>query len=75
MLGYEPSSEGSRKLNDIREEYRTRQTEQERHHSNEVASLLAQIKSLNDCVAALQDDVRTKNEIISMLKLRIPHEE
>ena len=75
MIGYEPSSEGSRKLNDIREEYRTRQTEQERHHSNEVASLLAQIKSLNDCVAALQDDVRTKNEIISMLKLRIPHEE
>ena len=34
MLGYEPSSEGSRKLNDIREEYRTRQTEQERHHLN-----------------------------------------
>lgn len=74
LLGYEPSADGSRKLSDIREEYRSRQAEQERAHSDEVASLREQIRYLNGCVEALRDTVDTKNEIIAMLKSRIPRE-
>lgn len=75
LLGYEPSSEGSRKLSDIREEYRSRQAEQEKAHADEVVALKDRIKTLNDYVAALQDAVRTKDEIIAMLKNKIHREE
>ena len=66
VLGYEPSAKDSRRVADIRNEYVSMQIEMK--HQEEIAALKTQISLLTDHVASLKEAVRTKEEMISMLK-------
>ena len=68
VLGYEPSAKDSRRVADIRNEYVSMQKDIEMKHQEEIAALKTQISLLTDHVASVKEAVRTKEEMISMLK-------
>lgn len=55
-------------LSDIKARYDTRIKDMESGHTEEEARLRSQIKFLEEYIAALKETVRTKDEVIGMLK-------
>lgn len=71
LLGYRPEEGGSREFNDMRVQYGTRLKEIENGYGEEIKRLNAHISVLNELVASLKETVRTKEEVITMLRKTI----
>lgn len=69
MLGYAPSQENSRKLQEMQQTYSTRHSEAIGKYEDEIRRLNKEIDTLNNLVDALKDSIKTKDEMIAMLKL------
>ena len=63
VLGYMPREYTAHELKEIQEDYDSRLAAKDR-----------EIEMLNDVILSLKDTLRTKDEIISMLRRRIPEE-
>ena len=68
VLGYTPSPENSKILNDLKEEFSSITRSKEMEYENKINILSLKISSLEAKITLLEDLVRTKDEIINMLK-------
>ena len=68
LLGYEPVREDSDLLKDMKMRYGEKIRTIETGHADETGRLNAQIKILQEFIEALQETVRTKDEVIAMLR-------
>ncbi|MCD8313622.1 MAG: helix-turn-helix transcriptional regulator [Bacteroidales bacterium] len=68
LLGYRPWEGGSRRLNDVRQEYLDKKSLREQELEKNLAEVKAQNETLQGYVEALKEVIRTKDEIIAMLK-------
>lgn len=68
VLGYKPSEQDSNRLKDIQSEFDTQKAAIESEYKKEIIGLKAQIEALTDYVDTMKDVLKTKDEIIAMLK-------
>lgn len=68
VLGYTPSPENGKILNDLKEEFSSITRSKEMEYENKINILSLKISSLEAKITLLEDLVRTKDEIINMLK-------
>lgn len=71
LLGHNPDDGNASSLEDMRERYETRIREIENGHTDEMTALNAQIKVLNEFIDTLKETIRTKDEIIALLRKSI----
>ncbi len=71
LLGYEPVEADSMRLKDIQDENAARLKQLEAEYESKLAALNEQIELLKGQVAAQQDAIKTRDEIISMLKRQL----
>lgn len=71
MLGYRPEEGGSREFSDMKAQYGTKIKEIENGYEEEIRQLKAHISVLNDLIVTLKETVRTKEEVITMLRKTI----
>ncbi len=68
VLGYTPSPANGKTLNDLKEEFSSMARNRETEYENRINILSLKISSLEAKIDLLEDLVRTKDEIIHMLK-------
>ncbi len=68
VLGYTPSQESSKKLQEMQQAYSSRYTETIGKYEEEILKLHKEIQTLNNLVEALKDSIKTKDEMIAMLR-------
>lgn len=68
LLGHSTEERSAASAEDIREKYESRIRDIETGHSEEVTALAAQIKVLTEFIETLKETIRTKDEIIAMLR-------
>ncbi|MBO8453578.1 MAG: helix-turn-helix transcriptional regulator [Bacteroidetes bacterium] len=68
LLGHSTEERPAASAEDIREKYESRIRDIETGHSEEVTALAAQIKVLTEFIETLKETIRTKDEIIAMLR-------
>ncbi len=68
MLGYNPVPGDSKMLSDVMAEYNGRYERLKADHETAVANLLDQVAALRECVEAQKETIRTKDEIIALLR-------
>lgn len=68
VLGYTPSPANGKTLNDLKEEFSSMARNRETEYENRLNILSLKISSLEAKIDLLEDLVRTKDEIIHMLK-------
>ncbi len=74
VLGYKPSAKDSMKVQDIKTEYDRKTSELISQYEDEKERLLNQIAVLKDHIDTLKDSLRTKDEMIAMLKKKLAKE-
>ena len=70
VLGYIPLQTGEKILEEMKEEQYSRSRNRELEYEDHINLLKLQVSSLESRIALLEDLVRTKDEIITMLKKR-----
>ncbi len=70
VLGYIPLQTGEKILEEMKEELYSRSRNRELEYEDHINLLKLQVSSLESRIALLEDLVRTKDEIITMLKKR-----
>lgn len=68
ILGYAPSRDGARELQEMQRTYSNRHSETKERYEEEIRKLHKEIESLKDLTDALKDSIRTKDEMIAMLR-------
>ena len=68
ILGYKPQIEDNRKLQEIQQQYSDRQSKIIEGYEYEINNLKKEICSLKDLIQSLQENLKTKNEIIGLLR-------
>lgn len=68
VLGYAPSQENSRKLREMQQAYSNRHSETIDRYEEEIRKLHKEINTLNNLIDALKDSIKTKDEMIAMLR-------
>lgn len=68
LLGYTPFPESSQKVQDIQKEYSSREAGIVSRYEDEIRRLRQEIESLRNLTEAQQETIRTKNEIIGLLR-------
>ena len=68
LLGYVPEKEVSNEISEMKVRYGSRLRELESGHADELNRIKAHIGLMSELVSSLQENLRTKDEIISMLR-------
>ncbi len=68
ILGYQPSEDDARKLQDTREQYQLEKSKLLSDHEAEVASLKEKMRTMQECIDAQRETIKTKDEIIAMMR-------
>lgn len=71
VLGYRPLESASRKVEDLESEYEEEKTRIILEYETDIRRMQDNIRALNACIDALRDTIRTKDEMISMLKKKL----
>ncbi len=71
VLGYLPSGNAAERLKDIQEEYSSTLRKQQDEYEVKISALNENIATLTGYVESLKDNIRLRDEIISMLKKKL----
>ena len=72
LLGYVPAKGDSQELNEVKVRYGERIQRIESDHADEIKRLQEHIGILDKLISSLQETLRTKDEVIMMLRKSIP---
>ncbi len=75
LIGYMPSEENSRKLLDVQTKYMAEKERLIKEYEAEIGRLQNQIRAQQECIDAQKETIRTKDEIIVMMRKNIQPEE
>lgn len=68
ILGYTPSKDDAMQLQEMQRAYSNRQSETKERYEEEISKLHKEIETLRNLIDALKDSIRTKDEMIGMLR-------